>query len=705
MPTRAYARGLGVLLAGLLGSGIVHAQAAKRCDLTVNSTPGSGADSTCLDLVSLSNGGPAIQTAGNVTRISRSGLKLCKNAFQVKTAAEADIVFIFDNSGSMFAQAVYVDPVTNDTSFYYNTNGCADRTNKGTFTLQTANGPLVCVMLNSNAGCTSNSGDPYEVRGQVIRTAIDYIAQASPTSTAGVTGFAATTMHSLAPLQLNAPANVQRVKDSALIDSVGSTNYGPPLRLAYTWLRDPAVTKTAKHAIVFISDGAPSDNYLNIVDPAIPIFSIFLSKVTTRDTANLKQLSDNTQGTFNRVDPKNIAGINQVMQSIVQSLLLTTLPRSIEITNTSMVPPQISRSTTLGRNADSSVSLALDSIIGLKLGSNDLQIKIALNDTANRTYNIKVQADGPVAATSTPTLTCYDPAALTLLNAQGGQDSVYAPGASTYQVRLTRSSNDLGKVTIAAVTKDSTHAQPWGDAETIVLNLGNGNVYQGPQAVNGSAEAPVAGNGTLEGDANGKLILTWMHPRDPREFAVFELPGKRIPVVPPFIDVERVRDVTHGEVIDAPVADPVVIYGGANLVRTNPDAPQVTHGACLANCGGQSIRLGDPAKIPSFVFKTASPFTYSVKVFDNLGNFVNSAEGAVDAAKWQTMPRKGDSVAVVMSLVPVAKNGAMIGSGVYIMRATINSQASGSKDQAGNQTLIPASSRMFLNRFGYVRSR
>ena len=77
MPSRAYAyaRGLGLLLAGLLGSGMVHAQAAKRCDLTVNSTPGAGADSTCLDLVSLSNGGPAIQTADDpsVTAKARHG--------------------------------------------------------------------------------------------------------------------------------------------------------------------------------------------------------------------------------------------------------------------------------------------------------------------------------------------------------------------------------------------------------------------------------------------------------------------------------------------------------------------------------------------------------------------------------------------------------------------------------------------------------
>ncbi|MDB5051859.1 MAG: von Willebrand factor type domain [Fibrobacteres bacterium] len=705
------ARAWGILFAAvLLGfAGHVRAQAQKRCDLIVKSTPGAGTDSTCLDLVSLANGGTAIQTAGNVTRISRTGLRFCKNAFQVQTGAEADVVFIFDNSGSMFAQLAWVDPATNDTTFYNGPGGCADRTTSGTFTLQTANGPLVCAMLNSNAGCRDYSGDPYEVRAQVIKTAIDYMARTSPTSTAGITGFALTTMHPLAPLQLNVPANVAQVKDSALIDSVGSTNYGPPLRLAYGWLRNPAVVKTAKHAIVFISDGAPNDGgrngYLAIVDSTIPIFSIFLGHTSTADTANLKQLSDLTHGTFNRVDPKNIAGINQVMQSIIQSLLLTTVPRSIEVTNTSLAPPQISRSTNLVRNADSSMSLSLDSIIGLRLGSNDLQVKITMNDTLTRTYAVKVQADGPIAPASTSEVTCYDPPVLTLLNAQGKPDTAYLSGTADYTVKLTRATNDLSSVLVTSVSRDSARGPAWGDAESVLLNLaGAGNTYQGAQPLNGGSVTPTAHNGTLESDASGKVILSWVHPRDPREFANYELPGQRIPVIPPFIEVERVRDVTRGEVIDGAIQDPVVVYGGANLVRTSPDSAHVTYGGCLSNCTTESIRLGDPGKIPSFVFKTASPFSYAVKIYDNLGNFVNESNGSVDAAKWLTMPRKGDSVAVVMSVLPVARNGAMVGSGVYILRAIINAQAGASHNGLGNETLVPAGSRIILNRFGYLRS-
>ncbi|HKP98262.1 MAG TPA: vWA domain-containing protein [Fibrobacteria bacterium] len=702
------------ILAGLiLGmTGTAAAQAQKRCDLIVKSTPGAGADSTCLDLVSLVNGGTGIQTAGNVTRISRTGLRFCKNAFQVQTAAEADVVFIFDNSGSMFAQSFYVDPATNDTTFYYNDDNCDPAIPRTLVTLQTANGPLPSYLLSAKPACASYSGDPYSVRAQVIRAAIDYMAATSPNSTAGITGFADKTMHSLAPLQLNVPANVARVKDSALIDSVPATYYGPPIRLANTWLHDTAITKTAKRAIVFISDGAPSDggngpnSYLRSVDATIPIFSIYLGRSTTPDTANLKQLSDLTGGTFNRVDPKNIAAIHAVMQSIIQSLLTTTVPRSIEVTNSSLVPPQISRSVNLVRNADSSMSLALDSIIALRQGSNDLQVKIAMNDTLTRTYAVKVQADGPLAPASTSDLTCYDPPVLTLLNAQGKEDTAYGPGTVPYQIKLIRSTNDLGNVLVTLASKDSTRSPVWGDSESTVLPLvvGGENTYQGALSLNGGSTAPVENNGTLESDANGKVILKWVHPRDAREFATYVLPGRRVPVIESFIEVERVRDVTRGPGVDGYVKDPVVIYGDAKIDRTDPDAPRITYGGCLANCSGDAIRAGDPANVPSFVFKTASPFSYSLKLYDNLGAFLNESEGTIDAAKWQSLPRQKDSVAVVLGVVPVAKNGAKLGIGVYFMRAIITSHPAMSKDAQGNEIMVPGHSRTFFNRFGYLRS-
>ena len=694
----------------LAASGAARGQAAKRCDLTLKNTPGAAAATACLDLVSLMNGGPAIRTAGNATRISRDGFRFCKNAFQIQTPAAADVAFIFDNSSSMTAQYAWVNPALPDTLYYYGTEGCADKTLTGSLTMTTANRQLTVQTLTSNTGCTSFSGDPYEVRAQVIRSAIDYMAANSPLSTAGVTGFARSTMHALALQQLNVPANVQRVKDSALVESASYTYYGPPIVLANTWLHNPAMVKTAKQAIVFISDGAPSDagganGYLQAVDTTIPIFSIYLGQVSTPDTANLKHLSDITHGYFTRVQPKDINAIQAVMQNIIRSLLVTSMPQSIEVTNNSFTPPQISRSLGLTRNPDSSISLALDSIIGLNLGANDLSVKIKMSDTAVRSYSFKIQADGPLAAVSDSTLTCYDPPVLSLVDAQGKPVVEYPSGSSAYQAKLIRAVNDLGSVQVSAVTQDSARKQP-GDQETLTLPLAAGSApatYQGPAAVSSGAAVPVPGDKILQAAAEGKIVLNWTHPRDPREFASFTLPGKKVPILPPIIEVVRVRDVAGGAVVNHMVPDPIVVFGGAVLAPGGLGG--MTHGDCLANCLGDLPVLADPAKNPSFIFKTVSPFAYAVSVYDNLGHFVNKGEGAVDAAKWQVQPRQGDSVAVVMSFLPVAGNGIRIASGVYILRITIRSSAATTRNAKGEEIKVLAGARVLVNRFGYLHSR
>jgi hypothetical protein len=693
----------------LLPYGTAPAQAAKRCDLALRGTPGAEAGGACLDLVSLSNGGPAVRTAGNATRISREGFRFCKDAFRIQAPAAADVVFIFDNSLSMFAKFAFVDPARGDTLYYFGTEGCADRATNGNVILATAtNRQVSCPALRSNAGCRSYSGDPYEVRGKVIRSAIDYMTANSPLSTAGVTGFARTTMHALPSVALNVAANVSRARDSAIVDSSSYTNYGPPLALANRWLADTTLRKTAKPAIVFISDGTPSDSmtYLQSVNASTPIFSIFLGQVSTPDTANLKRLSDLTQGAFARVSPNDTAAIQRLMQDIIKGLLISTLPQAIEVTNASLAPPQTSRSQGLVRNPDSSIGIGLDSIIGLVAGANEITVKIRMNDTAIRDYSFRLQADGPIAAASDSSLTCFDPPALTLVDPQGRVPAEYPAGNTPYLAKLTRATSDLGSVQIVASTADSAHGQAAGDRETLSLNLVPGGapaVYQGPSPVASGSAAATSGDGILQAANEGTVTLGWAHPRDAREFATYTLTGRKIHRIPAILEIVRVTDVARGTGFPRAVPDPIVLFGGAALIPGGPGVNGITHGECLANCAGDLPVAGDPSKNPSFVFKTASPFGYEVSVFDNLGHFVNASKGAVDENKWLAQPRQGDSVAVAMSFLPVARNGCRIGSGVYILRVTLNSHASKFRNEQGDIVSVMPGTRMILNRFGYLR--
>jgi hypothetical protein len=682
------------------------AQGNLRCDLKLNTTPGSTVETGCLDLVALQAGGTPVQTANNATRISTDGFRLCKNAFAVNVPAGADVVFIYDNSGSMFSRYAKVDSALNDTSYFYE-GGCSSPSANtiGPLTYGTLVGPRNVTQLGSLTNCNGFAGDPYHARASVIRQGIEYLRTVSPNSTAGAVAFALNTSHLQPPLPLNIPGNADLVKASVVMDSLPSTNYAPPLQQANAWLNDANIVKTAKKAIVFVSDGEPNNqNYAQHVSTAIPIYTIALAD-SSMNFPRMRELSTNSGGQFFRVSPDNITQMNEVMRQIIQAITVVNLPSAIEVSNGAYAPPMVSRSAGMNRNADSSISLVMDSIIALKAGANPLTIKVTMTPQDIRTYNVSVQADGPAAPQSTQQLACFPMPTLAMLNQSGGLDSVYPSGTTLYDVRLTRASSDLQQVVVNAKSSDS--ARPgWGDEENLVLpQTGNSGGLttnlKDNQAFNGASANPAKGNNILEAGPNGLVTLVWKHPRDEREFATFTLPGKRVPVEPGFIDMIRVTDVPKGIVIDKPITNPIVIRGGVTLGQNGQGATLVHKGILHNPHGITEVQL-NPNNTPTFVFKTASAFKYEVSIFDHLGQWLCSQRGDVDSTKWEQMRGGADSLAVAMSILPVAESGQPFATGVYIMKATLTTKAVNRTDP-GRPLIVKPATKIAINRFGYRR--
>jgi hypothetical protein len=92
-------------------------------------------------------------------------------------------------------------------------------------------------------------------------------------------------------------------------------------------------------------------------------------------------------------------------------------------------------------------------------------------------------------------------------------------------------------VIVTAVTKDSMlpPTPGWGDAENVALAAsGTSGVYQSPYPFNGQSAKPTPANGTLEAAAAGQIVLSWVYPRDARDFATYTLPGsKKLVTQPP----------------------------------------------------------------------------------------------------------------------------------------------------------------------------
>jgi fibro-slime domain-containing protein len=149
--------------------------------------------------------------------------------------------------------------------------------------------------------------------------------------------------------------------------------------------------------------------------------------------------------------------------------------------------------------------------------------------------------------------------------------------------------------------------------------------------------------------------------------------------------------------------------------RPNPN-PVVVHGQkTCANCEDAGVRellpTRDPALIsslgPTWNVKTKYPFRYSLFFYDNLGQFVNKAEGDVDPSRFEALRAEGtvgDSVIVSLTFLPVSRTGNGIASGAYIMKGVLRIRDQpGLKGPQGEQVMLAPTERTIVSRFGYLR--
>ncbi len=134
-------------------------------------------------------------------------------------------------------------------------------------------------------------------------------------------------------------------------------------------------------------------------------------------------------------------------------------------------------------------------------------------------------------------------------------------------------------------------------------------------------------------------------------------------------------------------ADPIAVVGGT------PEAP-----ICMA-CppGGEPIALS-PTGLPEWTVTSREPFLYEFSLFDNLGGFVLAQTGEVTEGMLATGPvadAEGSRL-VRFRWIPVARNGRLIGTGAYVLKARVYSKA----DPASGR---PATESSFFKTLGYVR--
>lgn len=538
------------LLAAALGAAPAGAQ-TKRCDLVGRDTTVSGnptAFKHCLDLSSLD--GKTVNVPMNVTRIDNDGLSLCKAS--VQSGGNADIVYVYDNSGSMAgytstssakaSRRAWVGNGGADTLFYYDDGNCADKSLSGSvvFSRWDPSGTAMVLdtvsQLGSNSSCTDFSGDPYNSRGRAFRLGIQDQADRAPSSTAGIMSFNNSVGNNQVPLSLGPPANVATLQSRILANAGGGTNYTAPLDTSRNWLRNSAYTSQAagrNKAIIFLSDGRPDNtNYLPMLDATMPtIYGIFLHKDTV-GSGRMQEMARLTGGKFFLIPPNDPDSLNSVVDQILNIILLEYDPQTASVTNTSLSPTQSATSSPsdFALQADGSWLMKLSDIIGLKRNaSNSISFTTTFKEktsgaTNTQTINFTIattQADiGTTQKIGTTQFgaTCYDRSSLSILNAAGARPAFFTDTNTVYQIRIRTAPTPLDSALASALSGVK------GDAESPVLkppfsSSADSLVFKKGfpfQAALGTTKTN--GNGALESGLFDSIIVAWTHPRDAQDF-------------------------------------------------------------------------------------------------------------------------------------------------------------------------------------------
>ncbi len=707
-----------VQIAGLVlcGLGVFPAFAAKRCDWHAqNAYFGETAFRKCLDLAALD--GKSLDMPKNVSRLAQDGLSICQNAFKTENAGEADILYLLDNSGSMWTGE----------------NSAKD--------------------MNGNE-YNSCAGDPFQRRGNVVIQGMRLQSQLASHSSAGFLPFMAGSdglqdRYVSAPLDISSatPQGLARLETltkkvsdavadagqnqsktdpcanirgelmkTAATERKQATYWAQALRKAIDWRKNDPIYKAAKKpAIILISDGAIVDweDVKKLIPDLPPVYGLHLGYRLNRDKKvdvapnQLDTLTRLTGGKFFRVAPTDTTSMHQVMATIIRSVVSNPLPKSVKVTNTSLSKPQVSAAKDMKANPDTSLAVTLDSVLALREGENQLRIEVSLNDTTTRQYTVNFNVSGAAADRNGNNYSCFDLPTLTLLDGSGKTPELYTADVSTYTVRLTRSPSELQGVTVLATSSDSTRsdAASWGDRESIAMkapSMVSGIAeHKQDQAFNPRSGTPKAGNAVLESNQTGSVTLTWTHPRDPRETVTYTLPGKIIPVVDPVGALqppkEPARGVTTLEGLK-PGTPTILIF----------EAPKVEGGAlgpCLSGCEVLTQTGAKPGQFPTWIMPVNAPFDFSYRVYDNLGQFVRNGAGELTAEQFELIRRNSDTAKVAISFVPVAHNGRHLATGAYIMNldATTHGEVV-TRNAAGDEVRVRSTSVKQVRRFGYVRT-
>jgi len=273
-------------------------------------------------------------------------------------------------------------------------------------------------------------------------------------------------------------------------------------------------------------------------------------------------------------------------------------------------------------------------------------------------YTVDIRRSGGAPALSQGLATaCREPAALSLYS-EGRRLSRIAADNALLEARLSLPAGEsCANCSVQARASKAT------DRETFGLAPGTGYFSASfSRAVN---PQPVTGNGVFEHFSADSLILEYVHPENPLD---------RTRAAYPYAESADLKVGFHNQVARGP--GPASVPAGMHWILTAPESLQPRVGDpihCCAYAAG-SMTAPDSLRHTGVTVEAGGPFRADIRVFSNLGQFVNRLILTVPEEEYAKLePGAGQSLRKLGILWSGrAGNGALAGTGAYVYKTEIS---------------------------------
>lgn len=279
--------------------------------------------------------------------------------------------------------------------------------------------------------------------------------------------------------------------------------------------------------------------------------------------------------------------------------------------------------------------------------------------THTATYNLNIRRVPAGVPPTGVTTICKDPGDIALFHA-GQQIKVVTADHANLDVRLTLPNGEVCTDCKVQVQPSSVRST---DKEGVVVNPLGGLVYNGTFGRETSI-TPAVGDGKLQHLPTDSIVVIWVNPLNPLDFIRKSFP---------YSDVKTTLDVINHNVysktdISTPIGERKqwVLVGSPNVKITPEGKPDCCRLVSV-------LSKEDSVKYVGIKVTASRSFKVDIKVYSNLGQFVNKLTFSVSQSEFMNLNKEpvGDNRSLRILWDNRTEAGVFAGTGAYIFKTTV----------------------------------